>query len=353
MTAIRVDNAFDVFIGIDVDARSYSLTARDRGSLRESKRMPAKSEQLYQYIQDRFPGRSVLCAYEAGCTGFRLYDDLTSRGQPCVLLSPLSIPRAGNQRVKTNRIDSDKITQVIKENDYKPVRVPQGAWRDLRQLVQARENYARGLRSAKQRVKSLLLYNGITLAEEVDAHWSSRSISRLRTMDCPSIVRQRLDLLLDDIDYNKVKLLYVLKELKKFCDSQTEISFYLKLLRTIPGIGFITASSLLGRVGDPAMLNDPGELAAFVGVVPSEHSTGEHVYRGRITRLGNPTLRSLLVEASWVAIRKDKELEQFYHRIRGRHHSLFASRKAIVAVARKMTLRIFRVLKDRREYVIH
>lgn len=354
MTRKEINNEYDVFIGIDVDTKSYALTIRDRNNLKESKKMPARYEQLEQYIQNRFGGQRILCAYEAGCTGFGLHDYLTAHDQECVLLSPLSIPKAGNQRVKTNRIDSNKIASVIKENDYHPVRVPQGPYRDLRQLVQGRENYARGLRAAKQRVKSLLLYNGISLENlEADAHWSSRFIKNLEELTCGDVIRERLNLLLEDIAYNKRQLLRVLKELRKFCDSQAEINSYIKLLRTIPGIGFITATSLLGRVGDPRLLNDPRELSAFVGVVPSEHSTGDNVYRGRITRLGNPTLRSLLVEASWVAIRKDTELKQFYDRIHGRHHALWASRKAIVAVARKLTHRIYRVLKDRREYMVH
>lgn len=353
MTPKELNNEYEIFIGIDVDTKSYSITVRDRKFLKESKKMPARYEQFHKYIQNRFSGQSVLCAYEAGCTGFGLHDYLTAHDQPCVLISPLSIPKAGNQRVKTNRIDSNKIVNMLKENDYHPIRVPQGPYRDLRQLVQGRENYARGLRTAKQRVKSLLLYNGLELEVEADAHWSGRYIKKLRQLDSSSVVRQRLDLLLDDLDYNKNKLLYILKELKKFCDNQSEINSYIKLLRTIPGIGFITATSLLGRIGDPCLLKDPRELSAFVGVVPSEHSTGENIYRGRITRLGNPTLRSLLVEAAWVAIRRDSELKQFYDRICGRHHALFASRKAIVAVARKMTHRIYRVLKDHREYVVH
>lgn len=348
------DIEYDIFIGIDVDTKSYALTIRDQHNLRESKKMPAKHEQLRSFIQRRFNGHRVLCAYEAGCTGFSLRDYLLQHEQSCVLISPLSIPKAGNQRVKTNRIDSDKIATMLKENNYKALRVPEGVYRDMRQLVQSRENYARGLRVAKQRIKSLLLYNGLSLTElEADSHWSNRFIKNLHQLSCSYVVRQRLNLLLEDVDYNKRQLLRVLKELKAFCANHDEIHSYIHLLRTIPGIGFITATSLLGRIGDPKLLTDPRELSAFVGVVPSEYSTGENVYRGRITRLGNPTLRSLLVEAAWVAITKDPELKQFYDRIRARHHVVFASRKAIVAVARKMTHRIYRVLKDHREYIIH
>ena len=124
-------------------------------------------------------------------------------------------------------------------------------------------------------------------------------------------------------------------------------------LRSIPGIGFITANLLLGRLGDPENLRNVREIAAFLGLVPTEDSSGDRVYRGRITHLGDPFVRSRLIECSWVAIRYDKELEQFYHRIKSRHHPRIAASKAIVAVARKLTQRVYRVLKDRRPYVVH
>ena len=95
------------------------------------------------------------------------------------------------------------------------------------------------------------------------------------------------------------------------------------------------------------------EIAAFIGLVPTEKSTGDVINQGSITHLGNKILRSLLIEVAWVAIRQDTELNQFYHRIKKKHHPSIGARKAIVAVARKLTQRIYKVLKEQRLYVVH
>ena len=121
----------------------------------------------------------------------------------------------------------------------------------------------------------------------------------------------------------------------------------------MPGIGFITATSVLGRSGDPVLLRHVNELAAFVGVVPTERSTGDVIRYGGISHRGDRQLRALLVEAAWRAIRYNTELEQFYQRIRARHGDKGGSQAAIVAVANKLTRMMYRVLTDKRLFVKH
>lgn len=123
--------------------------------------------------------------------------------------------------------------------------------------------------------------------------------------------------------------------------------------QSIPGIGFITATSILGKIGDPGNLRNVRELTCFMGLTPTERSSGDITRRGSITHLGDKKLRALLIEAAWVAIRSDIELREFFYRIKSRNHPMCASQKAIVAVARKLTQRIYRVLKDQRRYVTH
>lgn len=217
-----------------------------------------------------------------------------------------------------------------------------------------REIYADNRKRTKQRIKSLLLF--AHLEEELkdaDKGWSNRYIQGLKELICAEGVRQRLDMLLMDLDYARSQTLVILSKLKAFCQQHQEIDRYKAYLQSIPGIGCITSLTILSRIGDPVNLRNPRELGAFIGIVPREHSTGESVGKGSITHLGDQTLRMLLVEAAWVAIRRDTELDEFYNRIRKRHHSAFAARKAIVAVARKLTHRVYTVLKKQRMYVVH
>jgi hypothetical protein len=114
----------------------------------------------------------------------------------------------------------------------------------------------------------------------------------------------------------------------------------------------LLATHLAARPGDPALITNVRQIAGFLGLVSSEHSTGEKQNRGSITRAGDSRLRNKLIQSAWVTIRKDAELRAFYRRIYERHPKQVAARKAIVAVARKLTTRIYAVLKEQRPFVL-
>lgn len=342
----------DIFCGIDVDSRSFSFTVNDRsGMIQKSKRIPADPDMLCRYLRNSFPEKKILCGYEAGPTGYHLYDRLATKGVACIVMPPASVPKSPDSRVKTNRIDSNRITQYLKSGEARRIRVPDEAYRELRHLVDIRYRYARDIVRAKQRIKALLLYTHLDIVPDADNRWSQAHIERLRALESSPAVRERLDLLLEDLTYGRGQLSRALKSLRTFCRANPDIERYRSYLESIPGIGLTTALTILSRIGDPKKLKNVRELGAFFGLVPMEHSTGDSTHRGSITHLGNSGARSLLVEASWVAIRSDTELSQFYHRIRVRHHPQCASKKAIVAVARKLTNRIYCVLTEERPYI--
>jgi transposase len=343
---------YDTFIGIDVDKNSFSFTVKDHSTMKRSKKVPANTEHFYNYIQKTYPDKKVICAYEAGPTGFHLYDYLTQKGIPCLVVSPLSIPKASNERVKNNRIDSDKIAQHLRAGELKSVRVPQGPYRELRYLVKTRETYANNRKAAKQRIKALLLSaNLYRLLKDTETNWSNCYITELRNIQCSDAVRNRLNMLLMDLEYARKQTLSIHRLLKTFCKDHKEINKYMQYLQSISGVGFITAITLLGKIGNPKHLKNVRELSAFVGLVPTEFSTGDTISKGSITRLGNKTLRFLLIEAAWVAIRHNTNLDQFYHRVKKRHHPRIAAKKAVTAVARKLTQIIYCVLTQERMYI--
>lgn len=352
MTTTYLAKDHDIFIGIDVDKNSFSFTVKDHFDMKKSKKIPSNPEYLCNYINNTFPDKRVLCAYEAGPTGFHLYDYLTEKEIPCMIISPSSIPKPPNERVKNNRIDSCKLAQHISTGELKPIRVPQGAYRELRHLVSIREIHARNCKASKQRIKALLLSESLyTLIRDPNISWSNRHIKNLKQIQCSDAVRERLNMLLMDLEYARGQILNIHRIIKDFCDKHESINNYIRYLRSIPGIGFVTAVTLLARIGDPQNLKNVRELGAFVGLVPTEYSTGDDINKGSITHLGDKTLRFLLIESAWVAIRKNTELKQFYYRIKGRHHPSIASKKAITAVARKLTRIIYKVLKEQRMYI--
>ena len=255
MTLTCSPKDYDIFIGIDVDKNSFAFTVKDKDTMNRSKKIPSQPEQLNNYIQNHFTNQKVICAYEAGPTGYHLYDYLEKKNIDCLVVSPLSIPKALNQKVKNNRIDSQKIVEELKAGKLESIRVPQNSYRELRHLINVRENYVRDRKIAKQRIKGLLLSTSLYLAiKEIEKNWSNKYIQALKTLPCSESVRQRLDLLLMDLNYARKQTTCILKHLRTFVKSNKEIQEYMQYLTSLPGLGFITAITLLGRIGNPKNL---------------------------------------------------------------------------------------------------
>jgi len=344
---------YDIFAGLDVDARSISASFGESDGMIRSLRMPSRAENLLAYVRKQFPRQRVAFAYEAGPTGYGLYDQLIAAGHRCLVVAPSMVPSAPGQRVKTNRLDGLKLMTGLRGGQLKSIQVPSTAYRDLRHLTQLRDTAVRQATAAKCRIKALLLFEGIPFPEcPVTNPWSNRVIQQLKGLPCAPAVRFKLDQLLASLAFGREQVAQTTREIRRFCTQEPELNRCRAYLTSIPGIGEIIASQLLARIGDWRHLRHVRQLAAFVGLVASEHSTGEDIRRGSITRSGDGRLRAKLIQGAWSAIRRDGELREFYQRIYQRHPQHQAARKAIVAVARKLTTRIYAVLVEQRPYQI-
>lgn len=342
---------YDIFAGLDVDKRSMSITFSDHGTMQKSLKLPYSGRQLLNYTSKHFPGQRVAFVYEAGPTGFGLHDELTAEQQFCLVVSPSMVPSAPRKRVKTNRLDSKKLSEGLRGGQLQGIHVPPPAYRELRHLVQLRDTQVAQLKATKLRIKSLLLYEGIEFPA-ADGKWSGRVLQQLETLPCNATVRFKLDQLIDTLQFHFLSAAKVQKQIRHFCQSDIELNSCISFLTSLPGVGTITATHALARLGDWRQIKDVRQIAGFLGLVSSEHSTGDQENRGEITRIGDKRLRSKLIQCAWTAIRQDPELRAFYRRIYERHPKKVAARKAIVAVARKLTTRMYAVLKEQRPFVI-
>lgn len=344
---------YDVFSGLDVDKRSISVTFTDHDRFLKSLRMPYSAEHLLNHVRKHFPNKKVAFVYEAGPTGYGLYDGIVAQGYPCLIAAPSMIPKAPGQRVKTNRLDSKALSENLRGGQLKSIHVPSPTYRELRHLTQLRDVLVSELVGMKQRIKSLLLFEGIEFPPApAGSQWSFLVKDKLRKLACSGTVRFKLDQLLDSLEFNEKQVLKAIREIRRYCQNDPELSQCMKYLMTLPGIGWITASQLLARIGDWRELNNIRQLGGFLGLVPTEHSTGERTDRGSITRTGDERLRSKVIQASWSAIRQDGELREFFRTVYRKHPREIASRVAIVAVARKLSVRITVVLMKQRPYEV-
>lgn len=345
---------YDVFVGIDVDKKKLVVTILDHSHTHKTLTLPYSAEQLLRTVKSRFGNARAIFAYEAGPTGYGLYDRLTQEGHRCLVVSPAMIPRPSNERVKTNRLDSLKIAENLRGGQLKTIHVPSLPYRHLRYLVQLRDVAVQQVKANKCRVKALLLMEGIAFpALAADVQWTRAVVSRLKELPCDPPVRFKLDRLLAALDFARSQVLETQREIRRFCEHDNELHRCIDYLKSVPGIGSITASHFLSRVGDWRLLGNVRQVASFVGLVTCENSTGDRIRRGSLTSLGDPRLRNKLVQAAWVAIREDAEMREFYRRVFRKNPRDYAACKAIVAVARKLTTRLHAVLKQQKSYEIH
>jgi transposase len=344
---------YDLFAGLDVDKKSISVTFLDHQGLLKSMRMPYSIDHLVNHVRKHYGDKKVAFAYEAGPTGYGLYDGLVTRHYPCLIASPSMIPKAPGQRVKTNRLDSRGIAENLRGGQLKSIHVPTTLYRELRHLTQLRDALVSETVAMKQRIKSLLLMEELEFPPAPPgSQWSFLVKDKLRKLPCSSVVRFKLDQLLDNLEFGEKQVLKTTREIRRFCRNDPELAQCIEYLQTVPGIGWIVASQLMARIGDWRQIKNIRELPAFLGLVPTESSTGESTKRGSITRSGDPRLRSKLIQASWSAIRQDGELREFFRAVARKHPRHIASRIAIVAVAHKLSTRASVVLMKQRPYEV-
>ncbi|MHB9156310.1 MAG: IS110 family RNA-guided transposase [Endomicrobiales bacterium] len=345
-----IPGEYEVFAGLDVDKKSIAATFMEHNGAMRQIKLPYNAQHLMSYAQKRYPGKRIAFVYEAGPTGFGLYDDLTAKKYYCMVTSASTIPREPGNRVKTNRLDSKKLSETLRGGQLRSVHVPTQNYRELRHLVQLRDTFVKQAKATKLRIKALLLVNSITFPES--ENWSRGTVMQLKELKSSPVIRFHLNKLILSLEFFQSNVLETTRAIRSFCKSDKEIHQNIGYLISIPGIGFITASQLIARIGDWRKLYRYDQIGSFLGLVPCEKSTGDKVKRGSITRMGNTSLRNKLVQCAWTAIRVDPELKAFYDAIYSRNRNDYGSQKAITAVARKLTTRIFAVLTEQRNYAL-
>jgi transposase len=201
----------------------------------------------------------------------------------------------------------------------------------------------------KNQIKSFLHLQGIVKPEDINKYWSNIYMSWLEKIDFAATSDQfTFSLLIKNYRRVREDLVEVTVYLKKL-SKDPKYSLNYQRLFSLKGIGLITAMSLLLEIHDFARFKKSKHFSSFLGFTPSQHSSGEHVHLGRITRQGNSHLRNVLVESAWTVIKHDPHLRDKYDRIRSRGTN---GKKAIVAVARSLAVRLRRCLLDETDYVI-
>jgi transposase len=239
----------------------------------------------------------VRVAYEAGPTGYGLARELARRGVECVVAAPGKIPRAPGDRVKTDRRDAELLVRLLLAGKLAAVRVPGDEEEALRDLVRAREAVRVDLMRARHRLSKLLLRHDIRFDD--GRAWTERHHVWLATvaLDWPAAQATMLDArgAIDALTHRRDQLEREIVGLLPSSPWQLQVG----RLRCLRGIDTLTAVGLCAEIGDFERFARAEQLMSYVGLVPSESSTGQQRRLGAITKTGSTHARRLLVEAAW------------------------------------------------------
>lgn len=337
----------EVSIGIDVHKESWQITVRTEGEEIFNGRLPSQYHALERIIA-RLPKCRVKVAYEAGPCGFWLNDKLTADGIETIVVPPSLIPVESGNRVKTDKRDSRKLAHLLERNMLKRVYVLSEEDRADRELVRTRRQILEHRSDVLRQIKSKLLFHGIRIPFSSNRTWTQKYVKWLKGLALESEhLRIAFDYLIELCEYLTAQLIGISKQVVKLARSE-KYSKKIQLLKSVPGIGTLIAIEILVELQDVERFSSADKLAAYIGLTPSEYSTGQYVRQGRITRCGNKRVRTCAVEACWILITRDLLVRKKYDKLK----RMKGAKRAIIAIARNLMARIRRILLNNEPYAV-
>lgn len=292
-------------IGMDVHSKNFTLCAMEP-VIGEEARIFATLEVTADYknillfiedlklklgVNDKY---DIVCGYEAGCLGYSLYNQLTSAGVKCVILAPSTMLTPQGARVKTDARDAQTIAYCLAYGGYRSVYIPSEEDDSIKEYLRMRNDHKLALKKLKQQINALCLRHGYHYAGK---HWTLKHQSWLTKLELPGLYRETLDEYLASYEEQMAKIERFDKRIEEL-SSQEQYQEKVKRLGCFLGIKTHTALSLIVETGDFTRFKKGNTYAAYLGLAPGEHSSGNKVNRKGITKAGNSHLRSLLIESA-------------------------------------------------------
>jgi transposase len=288
-----------VYVGMDVHKESIVIAvAREGREPAETwKTIPNDGVRLRKALRTLVKENEVLrVCYEAGPTGFGLCRGLREAGIECLVVAPSLVPGKPGDRVKTDRRDARKLAHFLRSGDLTEVHVPEAAVEAIRDLERARDDAKCAERVARHQLSKFLLRQD---RRWEGATWTQKHQDWIRTQQFAYPAQQRVleDYLktVEDLAERVARLTAAMEELVQ----DTVLAPLVKALQAFRGVSLVSAVTIAAEVGDLRRFATAGQFMSYVGLVPSEDSTGQRRRQGRITRCGNGHLRRIVVEAAW------------------------------------------------------
>lgn len=290
------------FVGLDVHAETIAVAvAEPDGEVRCLGVIPNRAESIERLIRKLGPLEWLRVCYEAGPTGYVLYRQLSELGVHCEVVAPTLVPVKAGDRVKTDRRDAEKLARSYRAGDLTPVWVPEAEHEALRDLVRARLAAKRDQLRARHRLSKFLLRRGQRLPQGTNP-WTDRYMQWVKTQ--VHFEQPAQEATLGDYVHEVEHAAERIVRLERSIDAAIEtlpakMRAVLEALQSLRGIAQTSAVSIMAELGELSRFEHPRQLMGYSGAVSREHSSGERIRRGAISKTGNAHLRRIVIEAAW------------------------------------------------------
>jgi len=338
-----------VFVGLEDSKRTWKICVRSEMREIHNASMEARYLTLHSYLRNKFPECDITVIYEAGFKGFGLYDKLIEDGISCIVTPPSKVTQEKCNKVKTDKIDARRLATVLENGDYKKCDVPDKERREDRQVSRQLVQVQKEITREKNRIRKFFDFHGY--AEEFKPGvWTEKEYTQARNTELPKTLKIALDTYFEILDKLKEtrKILHkIVMEIAK----KDRYKCVVEIITSVSGVGRLTAIRLVLEWGDQlgTRFHSGAALACFSGLTQSEYSTGDTIRKGRITGIGRGFIRAWLIQCSWMSLKKDQAMLNAFDRITKNTGS---KKKAIVAIARKMVVRIWTCVHKNEPYTV-
>lgn len=291
----------NMFIGMDVHKKSIDIAIADGGrdgEVRHYGKIDGTLAALDKVVRKLVSNNAELhFVYEAGPCGYQIYRHLTAKGYDCAVVAPTLIPKQSGNRIKNDRRDSLMLARLHRSGDLSAIHVPQVEDEAMRDLSRAREDAKQDEKRSKQQLSAFLLRNGYRYAGR--SPWTQahrRWIADIKMAHASQqIVLQEY---VSHLEHCSSRVQRITDQIQQLLP-QWRMFPVVQALQSLRGISTIAATTITTEIGSFTRFDHPEQLMSYLGLVPSEHSSGDTIKRGPITKAGNTHVRRMLVEAAW------------------------------------------------------
>src|SRR5271170_8041154 len=288
------------YVGLDVHKDAIVVAVADgglRGEVREYGRITNTAAALDR-LAHKLGGDGIMLrfCYEAGPCGYGIQRRLSAQGHECVVVAPSLIPKRAGDRVKTDRRDAASLAKLHRAGELTAVWVPDARHEAMRDLVRARLDAVHSLRRARQQLSGFLLRQGCHYGRPAWTKLHRRWLAGLKFDQ--AVHHLVLEDYIQAVEAAEARRDRLTAQIEAMLPDWT-LAPVVAALQTMRGIALVNAASLIAELGDLSRFTNPRQLMAYLGLVPSEQSSGASVKRGGLTKAGNSAARRLLIEAAW------------------------------------------------------